>query len=144
LDRVADSKSGNVIAFPTAEPACRREVGIHDEGFCRSLERLDTWKRTHMPVLDMPQGTEVLIWLLKGGTRPRPLKDLYRSSRFSEPTVHAALRALVEEQMIAIVRNPEDLRVHTVHLTPKLVARVREYFDRLRECAAVGADDRPA
>ena len=87
-----------------------------------------------MPVLDMPQGAEVLVWLLKG-SRSRPLKDLYRSSRFSEPTMRAVLKALADDGFIVIERSPDDLRVRTVHLTSKLTTRVQEYLDLLRACA---------
>ena len=130
MNGAENSRPGIVVAFPKAT-----HPGLHDEAFWRSLELLDAWKRTHLPVLDMPQGIDVPIWLLKGGARPRPLKDLYRSSRFSEPTVRAVLRALADEGFIVIARNPEDLRVRTVHVTPKLAARVEEYLGRLRNCA---------
>lgn len=113
---------------PAAAPGC-------DEAFLHHLELLFDWKRKHMPILDMPKGGEVLVWLLKGGARPRPLKDLYRSSRFSEPTVRGVLKALVDDGYILIDRNPEDLRVRTVHLTPKLLAKVQEYLELLRKCA---------
>jgi DNA-binding MarR family transcriptional regulator len=88
-----------------------------------------------MPILDMPQGTDVLVWLFKGGVRTRPLKDLYRGSRFSEPTMRLVLKALVDDGFIAIDRNPDDLRVRTVQLTPKLVEAVNAYLRLLRDCA---------
>lgn len=114
-----------------------------DERFWRNLELLFAWKRKHMPVLDMPQGAEVLIWLLKNATHVRPLKDLYRGSRFSEPTIRWVLKALVDDGFIVIDRNPDDLRVRTVGLTPKLVATVQEYFHLLRRCAPVDGRVRP-
>ncbi len=120
------------VEDPAAAPGC-------DEAFLHHLELLFDWKRKHMPILDMPKGGEVLVWLLKGGARPRPLKDLYRSSRFSEPTVRGVLKALVDDGYILIDRNPEDLRVRTVHLTPKLLAKVQEYLELLRKCAQPSA-----
>lgn len=110
-----------------------------DETFWRNLELLFAWKRKHMPVLDMPQGAEVLIWLLKNVTHVRPLKDLYRGSRFSEPTIRWVLKALVDDGFIVIERNPDDLRVRTVHLTPKLLSTVQEYLDRLGRCAPLAS-----
>lgn len=107
-----------------------------EQEFCRCLERLSIWKRKHMPILDMRQGGDVLVWLFKGGVRARPLKDLYRGSRFSEPTMRLVLKALVDDGFIVIDRNPDDLRVRTVQITPKLVDAVMTYFQLLRECAA--------
>ncbi len=83
----------------------------------------------------MPQGSDVLVWLLQSRTRARPLKDLYRGSRFSEPTIRAVLKALADDGFIVIERSPDDLRVRTVHLTPKLVAAVHEYLALLRDYA---------
>tara|TARA_B100001105_G_scaffold253897_1_gene248457 strand:- start:1257 stop:1751 length:495 start_codon:yes stop_codon:yes gene_type:complete len=107
-----------------------------EQEFCRCLERLSIWKRKHMPILDMRQGGDVLVWLFKGGVRARPLKDLYRGSRFSEPTMRLVLKALVDDGFIVIDRNPDDLRVRTVQITPKLVDALMTYLQLLRECAA--------
>jgi len=103
--------------------------------FSRQLERIGAWKRRNLRILDMPQGAEVLVWLLRSGARSRPLKDLYRGSRFSEPTIRWVLKALVDGRFIVIERSPDDLRVRTVHLTPKLMATVHEYLALLRNCA---------
>ncbi len=108
---------------------------LHDEEFCLRLETLGNWKRQHMPVLNMPQGAEVLVWLLKGSTRIRPLKDLYRGSRFSEPTVRCVLKALVDDGFVSIERSPDDMRVRIVRVSPKLVATVYDYLRLLRSCA---------
>lgn len=115
--------------FPVGGPS-RQEAD-----FCRHLELLNSWRRRKLRILDMPQGSEVLVWLLKGGTRARPLKDLYRVSRFSEPTIRWVLKALADDGFITIERNPDDLRVRTVHLAPKLIGAVREYLGLLHDCA---------
>lgn len=133
-----DSKPGRDVsqaANGIAPPPAATPIPSIDETFWRNLEFLFAWKRKHMPVLDMPQGGEVLIWLLKNVTHVRPLKDLYRGSRFSEPTIRSVLKALVDDGFIVIDRNPDDLRVRTVHLTPKLTATVQEYLELLRDCA---------
>src|SRR5262245_12360888 len=60
--------------------------------FWSALEELHRWERANLPGAASPVGNEVLLWLLKCRTKPRPLKDLYRSSRFSEPTIRNCLR----------------------------------------------------
>jgi DNA-binding MarR family transcriptional regulator len=110
-----------------------------EEEFGCQLEKLGAWKRRHMPILTMPQGAEVLIWLLKGGVTVRPLKDLYRGSRFSEPTVRWVLKALVDDGFISIEKSPDDLRVRNVRMNPKLLAAVADYLVHLQRCAVVPA-----
>jgi hypothetical protein len=138
---IAASKSVRAaLGSAPAEASTLKEAPIEaprlqETDFCRHLEVLSAWKRKKLRILDMPQGGDVLVWLLKGRTRARPLKDLYRGSRFSEPTIRWVLKALVDDGFIAIERNPDDLRVRTVHLTPKLMSAVHEYLDLLRECA---------
>jgi DNA-binding MarR family transcriptional regulator len=119
---------------PIGKPSCAREAV-----FCRRLEDLSRWKRRYMPILDMPQGGDVLVWLLKGSARSRPLKDLYRGSRFSEPTIRWVLKALVDGGYITIDRHPEDRRVRTVQTTPKLATAMRTYLQLVRACAVAQA-----
>lgn len=107
-----------------------------DDEFWRGLERLSAWKRRYMPVLNLPQGTDVLIWLLRRHDRVRPLKDLYRSSRFSEPTMRAVLKALADDGFISIETDRDDLRVRVVRISPKLALAVGSYLDMLRQCAS--------
>lgn len=146
MNRTETSRSsGTVARVPEDEDHAATASLAHaaiDETFWRNLELLFAWKRRHMPVLDMPQGAEVLIWLLKNATHVRPLKDLYRGSRFSEPTIRWVLKALVDDGFIVIDRNPDDLRVRTVHLTPKLVSTVQEYLHLLRECVPADGNRR--
>lgn len=114
-----------------------------DDGFWRDLERLFAWQRKHMPILDTPAGAEVLVWLLKNATCTRPLKDLYRGSRFSEPTIRWILKTMVEDGFIVIDRNDHDLRVRTVRLTSKLAATVQEYLRLLRACVPADGSGPP-
>lgn len=65
-----------------------------------SLEDLERWRREHLPAGNSPVARDVLIWLLKHRASPRSLKDLYRSSRFSEPAVRTALRAFADAGLI--------------------------------------------
>lgn len=130
----------------SSDPAARSGPDIDtgpriEEALWRDLEKMNDWVREHMPVLGMPQGPEVVIWLLGRATQALPLKDLYGSSRFSEPTIRSLLRALADGGYIVIERNPNDLRMRTVQSTPKLVARVEEYLGLLR-AARPGVVDR--
>jgi DNA-binding MarR family transcriptional regulator len=134
-ERVAIARADGIALLPTAPEAAGKQRDECQEAFCRQLERLSRWKRRYMPILDMPQGGDVLIWLLKGGARRRPLKDLYQGSRFSEPTIRLVLKAMVNDGFIAIERHPDDQRVRTVLITPKLVAAVRAYITLLRDGA---------
>jgi DNA-binding MarR family transcriptional regulator len=112
---------------------------LTEDEFGRQLEKLGAWKRRHMPILTMPQGAEVLIWLLEGGVRVRPLKDLYRGSRFSEPTVRWVLKALVDDGFISMEKSADDLRVRNIRVNPKLAAAVADYLVHLQGCAVVPA-----
>lgn len=95
------------------------------------LEQLERWQRAHLPRSDTGVGQEVLIWLLRTRTAPRPLKDLYRSSRFSEPTVRAALKAFVEAGLAEIEVNDGDHRNRLPHVTPRFDVVVLELQRRL-------------
>ena len=52
--------------------------------FWKALDGLHRWQRENLPESGSPQGNDVLVWLLKNVTSARPLKDLYRGSRFQE------------------------------------------------------------
>ncbi|MCA0304289.1 MAG: MarR family winged helix-turn-helix transcriptional regulator [Proteobacteria bacterium] len=146
MDRTAATTALGSID-PTAERSFESATSSSecalDDDFWRNLERLFAWKRKHMPVLDTPPGAEVLIWLLKNATCVRPLKDLYRSSRFSEPTIRWILKTMVDDGFIVIDRNPHDLRVRTVRLTPKLASTVQEYLRLLRACVPADGSGPP-
>jgi hypothetical protein len=107
--------------------------------FWEALENLHRWEREHLPGADTPQGSEVLVWLLKSQNHPRPLKDLYRSSRYSEPTVRACLKVYVEEGFVAIESNGQDMRTRFARATPKLEATVRAYRQRFLEVAMLAS-----
>lgn len=100
------------------------------------LQELDTWQRTHLPKSETGAGQEVLIWLLRTRRAPRPLKDLYRSSRYSEPTVRAVLRAFVDEKLVEFEVNDEDHRNRLPQVTPRFEALAAELQRRLAEASA--------
>ncbi len=105
--------------------------------FWEAIEQLHRWERENLPGADTPQGSEVLIWLLKCQERPRPLKNLYRSSRFSEPTIRACLKAFIDKGFVVLESNGSDLRNRYARGTPKLHATVRDYQERFKEIAAL-------
>jgi len=105
--------------------------------FWQALELLHRWERENLPGADTPQGSEVLVWLLKSNNRPRPLKDLYRSSRFSEPTVRSCLKVFVTHGFVMIESNGDDMRTRFARATPKLERTVTEYRRRFHEVAAL-------
>jgi hypothetical protein len=103
--------------------------------FWNALESLHRWERANLPGAATPVGNEVLLWLLKCKTKPRPLKDLYRSSRFSEPTIRNCLRELSALGFVAVESNCGDMRTRYARATPKLELKIAEYRKRFQEVA---------
>lgn len=103
--------------------------------FWRALEQLHLWERENLPGADTAVGNEVLVWLLKSKSKPRPLKDLYRSSRFSEPTIRNCLKEFAALGFASIVSNGHDMRSRSARATPKLEMTVAEYRRRFQEVA---------
>ncbi len=101
--------------------------------FWQALESLHHWERENLPTAGTPQGAEVLVWLLKCRHKPRPLKDLYRSSRFSEPTIRACLKVFVAQGFVVIESNGADMRTRFARATAKLEAVVNEYRVRFKD-----------
>ena len=112
--------------------------------FLDALEKLHQWKLKNLPASDTPQGTEILLWILKHATPDGKLKDLYRSSRYSEPTVRARLHEFVSQGLISIELDASDSRKHIIRPTEKLQILFDEYALRLDEAASAsvrGPDD---
>lgn len=105
--------------------------------FWEAVERLHRWERENLPGADTPQGSEVLIWLLKCQKKPRPLKHLYRSSRYSEPTLRACIRSFVDRGFVVLESRGNDMRTRYARATSKLEARINDYQDRFKEVAAL-------
>mgnify|MGYP000914057430 CR=1 FL=1 len=78
--------------------------------FWQALEQLRCWERDNLPGADTAVGNEVLVWLLKSKNQPRPLKDLYQSSRFSEPTIRNCLKQFSSLGFAIIESNGKDQR----------------------------------
>jgi len=103
--------------------------------FWNALEQLHRWERENLPGADTAVGNEVLVWLLKSKSKPRALKDLYRSSRFSEPTIRNCLKDFAALGFAVIESNGEDMRTRFARATPKLELTVIEYQKRFHEVA---------
>lgn len=103
--------------------------------FWKAVEALHRWELENLPGVDTPQGSEVLIWLLESQAKPRPLKHLYRSSRYSEPTARACLKYLVDKGLVLIETGGHDGRTRVARCTPKLQNSLKEYIQRFRALA---------
>ena len=109
--------------------------------FWEAVERLHQWERENLPGADSPQASEVLIWLLKSQPESRSLKDLYRASRYSEPTVRACLREFVTKGFVVIAPSDNDTRTRIARPTAKLEAVIKEYQQRFQEVAALASSE---
>jgi len=115
--------------------ASRELDGFTDQAFLNHLESLQNWKKRTLPLLMMPQGEEVVTWLMCLGHRPRPLKDLYANSRFSEPTVRIVVQSLVDRKLALFYSDESDQRVRLIQPTTKLVQILDEYVSRIQRCS---------
>jgi hypothetical protein len=96
--------------------------------------------RARIPGFETPQGTAVVLWLIEQRGR-FPLKDLYCSSRFSEPTLRAYLFRLVDLGFATIVGDEDDRRRRTAVPTSKLLQALATYRDLFVKVAAAGDPD---
>jgi len=113
-----------------------REIDvIADQAFLNHLESLQNWKKKTLPLLMMPQGEEVVTWLMRPGYPPRPLKDLYANSRFSEPTIRIVIQSLVDRKLVVFHCDESDQRVRLIQPTRKLVQILDEYVSRIQSCS---------
>lgn len=81
---------------------------------------------TGLPGHATVQGREV-VFRLAESPQGRSLKDLYRASRFSEPTARRALHRLVDEGFVVLRVCDDDLRQSAAVPTPKLLAALAAY-----------------
>ena len=109
--------------------------------FWQALEQLRCWERDNLPGADTAVGNEVLVWLLKSKNQPRPLKDLYQSSRFSEPTIRNCLKQFSSLGFAIIEANGKDQRARYARATGKLETTVDDYRRRFQEVAEMARRD---
>ena len=83
--------------------------------------------RTRLCGFETPLGTEVLVWLLKSPQQPKPLKDLYRSSRFSQRTIRTFLAHQADRGFVAVHSSEDNKRQRFAQPTAKLMAAVQDY-----------------
>ena len=101
-----------------------------------ALANLQQWQRDNIPAGGSAGSIEVLLWLLKTRHEPRPLKDLYLSSRASEPTVRKMLREYVHAGLIELEIDDDDHRNRHPRLTPRfdeVMARYQQELARLAD-----------
>ena len=96
--------------------------------FWKALEDLHRWQRAFLPDAELPQGIEIIVWLLKNKAHPKPLKDIYRSSRFSEPTLRACLRSFMDSGYLELDIKGDDMRNRLARTTPKFEAVIDAYL----------------
>lgn len=130
LPRIVDGE-GSVMQ------AGREFDGFTDQAFLNHLESLQDWKKRTLPLFMMPQGEEVVTWLMCLGCRPRPLKDLYANSRFSEPTVRIVVQSLVDRELVVLYSDESDQRVRLIQPSTKLVRMLKEYVSRIQAYSPV-------
>lgn len=97
------------------------------------LERIGRWQRENLPTIDTRPGMALLIWLLKNERQPRPIGELYKSSRNSEPTMRACVKAFVSLGLASAEAQRNDTRRRLLCGTDKLERTVDEYKRRLAE-----------
>lgn len=68
----------------------------------------------------------IVFWLMRPNGR-RTLKDLYRSSRLSEPTMRTALKRLVDQGFVSLSEDTCDQRQTFAQATPKLLEALDSY-----------------
>ena len=120
-------------AVPTAgSPDPRGKDGRMEHVLASVLDHLNRWERENLPGAETPQGQEVLVWLLRTASNPRPLKDLYRSSRYSEPTIRTYLKQFVERGFVEIRVSDDDLRTRYAYPTQRLGEAVDSYWQEMR------------
>ena len=101
--------------------------------FWEALELLYQWQQKNLPGIDSRQGTMLLIWLLKNSGQSRPIGELYKTGRISEPTMRGCVRTFVAHGLAVIERDEADARHRFIRGTAKLLQKVQEYRARLVE-----------
>lgn len=91
------------------------------------LDQLHQWRAQNLPVTNTPQGAEIMIWLLEHANPEAKLRELYRASVYSEPTIRGRLSEFVSAGLITVTLDEVDSRKHIIRLTEKLDMLIREY-----------------
>lgn len=107
-----------------------------ENSFCGHLEQLNDWKRRKLPILSMPQGAEVVAWLMSRPSMARSLTELYTASRFSEPTVRNVIQSLADRDLVVFLGDDGDQRRRLVRASPKLTSMLEEYVSQITQIAS--------
>ena len=100
-----------------------------------ALANLQQWQRDNIPGGGSAVSIEVLLWLLRTRHEPCPLKDLYLSSRASEPTVRKMLREYVHAGLIELEIDDDDHRNRHPRVTSRFDAVMSLYKQELARFA---------
>lgn len=111
-----------------------------DTPFWKALERCNLWQREQLPGIGTRQGVALLIWLLKNEGQARPIGELYKSAKASEPTMREAVRLFIERGLAAIDYG-SDSRQRLIYGTSKLDQVVAEYRMQLARLAVFDTQD---
>lgn len=113
---------------PARDAIRARQWAGRNSVFADALDKFRDWERMHIPFAGTGAGQEVLLWLAKPRRHPALLKDLYRSSRFSEPTIRHCIQAYSQLGLVVVTPgNDHDLRQRFAFATPKLKSLLIEY-----------------
>jgi DNA-binding MarR family transcriptional regulator len=95
------------------------------------LRVLDRWQSSMLPIGVSGPIIEIVVWLLESEGSSRSLKDLYHSSRYSEPTIRASLKRLTDHKLVSIETNGTDRRRRVALPTRKFSVMLEELYQRL-------------
>ena len=87
---------------------------------------------SHLPGIDTPQGMLLLIWLLKNGSNPRPIDELYKANHASESAMLECIEAFLEQGLAVVELDGPDPRQRLICGTDELRHRAREFTDRFK------------
>lgn len=115
--------------------------GVISKTLWEAISAFHQWERENIPEVESPQGVEILLWLAKQSLRPRSLKDLYRSSQLSEPTLRSCLKKFVKNGLATIEPLPGDSRVKILKATSDLEKLMLLYEEKFRNVASIAINN---
>lgn len=103
--------------------------------FWEALKILDEWERENLPNADTRFVVAFLIWLRKHAVHGGTVGDLYKSTRYSEPTMRSCMHRFVRAGLVEVQKDSADPRRSIVRPTPRLQASIEPFERRLTEAA---------
>lgn len=102
------------------------------------LKEIQVWERENLPCLRHPEGKEVLLWVLKCRTERLPLKDLYGTSRYSEPTIRRCLKEFISLGLLVLEPSDKDKRESFARPTQRMDELITDYILKMKKCSTSG------